>query len=220
MSSDPCLNYWFNTCSYSVPALSFFIVGGALWFVAYVAVLYHVWKHQFVTIPAVAVVANISWEWLWGFFYVPDLGRLVIWGYRAWAILDVFIVFFLFKSPSDSREQDGWLQALQRAQDKPQSLIRRYKMTKQELVEHVHEKSGTGQSRRATAEAVDAIFDAVTKSILRDGKFHMPSFGTFTVKDRAARTGRNPQTGKPMQIAASKACTLKAAAALKASLKV
>lgn len=91
-------------------------------------------------------------------------------------------------------------------------------MTKQELVGRVHEKSGTGQSRRVTAEAVDAIFDAVTKSILRDGKFYMPGFGTFVVKDRAARTGRNPQTGKPIQIAARKACTFKAAAALKDSL--
>ena len=88
-------------------------------------------------------------------------------------------------------------------------------MTKQELVELVHKKTGTGQSHRATAAAVDAIFDAVTKSILRDGKFYMPSFGTFTVKDRAARTGPNPQTGKPIQIAASKACTFKTAAALK-----
>ena len=91
-------------------------------------------------------------------------------------------------------------------------------MTKQELVRRVHEKSGTGQSLRATAEAVDAIFDAVIKSILRDGKFYMPAFGTFVVKDRAARTGRNPQTGEPIQIAARKACTFKAATALKDSL--
>ena len=91
-------------------------------------------------------------------------------------------------------------------------------MTKRELVERVHEKSGTDQSSRATAEAVDTIFDAVTKSILRDGKFYMPRFGTFTVKDRAARTGHNPRTGKPIQIATRKACTFKAAAALKGLL--
>ncbi len=91
-------------------------------------------------------------------------------------------------------------------------------MTKQELVEQIHKASGSGLSRRATAKAVDSIFDAVTKSILQDGKFYMPSFGTFTVKDRSARAGRNPQTGKPIQISARKTCIFKAASALKASL--
>ena len=92
------------------------------------------------------------------------------------------------------------------------------RMTKQELVEQIHKASGSGLSRRATAIAVDSIFDLVTKSILQDGKFYMPSFGTFTVKDRAARAGRNPQTGKPIQISARKACIFKVASTLKASL--
>ena len=93
----PGSDLWFNTVKYSVAELAIFGAGGLLWVVAYIAVIVNVRKNQFVAIPAAAVVANISWEWLWGFFYLPDLGMAVVWGYRAWAILDVFIVIYLFR---------------------------------------------------------------------------------------------------------------------------
>ena len=47
--------------------------------------------------PARAVVANFAWEILWGFFFKPDMGLVVWWGYRTWAILDIGIVYLLFK---------------------------------------------------------------------------------------------------------------------------
>ncbi|MCP4917390.1 MAG: HU family DNA-binding protein [Proteobacteria bacterium] len=91
-------------------------------------------------------------------------------------------------------------------------------MTKQELVESVHEAAGAGLTRRHTAEVIDATFRAVTKSIQDDGKFYYPGFGTFNKKHRPARTGRNPRTNDPIDIPASNTVNFKVASALKASL--
>lgn len=91
-------------------------------------------------------------------------------------------------------------------------------MTKQELIEAVHAKAGGELTRKATGEVVEAVFDAVKASIKDDGKFYMPEFGTFQLKERAARTGRNPRTKKPIKIEATKTVGFKAATALKGSL--
>jgi len=91
-------------------------------------------------------------------------------------------------------------------------------MTKQELIEAVHAKAGGELTRKATGEVVEAVFDAVKSSIKDDGKFYMPGFGTFQLKERAARTGRNPRTKKPIKIAATKTVGFKAATALKGNL--
>lgn len=91
-------------------------------------------------------------------------------------------------------------------------------MTKQELVERVHEAAGDGLTRKATAELIDATFDNIVGSLKGDGKFFMPNFGTFSKKDRAARTGRNPRTGSEIQIPSSSTIGFKAAAGLKGSL--
>lgn len=95
---------WLNTVKYSTASLIVFGIGAFLWVITYVSVLLHVRKEKFVAIPAAAVVANVSWEWLWGFFFECDLGLLFTWGYRVWAILDVFIVIALYKY--------GWKQLL------------------------------------------------------------------------------------------------------------
>ena len=91
-------------------------------------------------------------------------------------------------------------------------------MTKQELVERVHASAGDGLTRKATTDLIDATFDNIVNSVKADGKFFMPSFGTFTKKSRAARTGRNPRTGQEIKIAASNSIGFKAAAGLKGSL--
>ncbi|MCA9557698.1 MAG: HU family DNA-binding protein [Myxococcales bacterium] len=91
-------------------------------------------------------------------------------------------------------------------------------MTKQELVEKVHDAAADGHSRRLTAEVIDATFEAITKSIIEDGKFFYPGFGTFTIKERKARTGRNPRTGDEIKIPASKTVGFKVAAGLKGQL--
>lgn len=93
---------WFNTVDYSPPLLILFAIGCCGWVVSYIAVLARVRKNQFVEIPAGAVVANVAWEFVWGFVYQTNMGRLFVWGYRIWFFLDVFIVYMLF--------QYGWKQ--------------------------------------------------------------------------------------------------------------
>ncbi len=86
-------------------------------------------------------------------------------------------------------------------------------MNKNELVATV--ASGTGLSKADTAKAVDAVFDAITRSLKRGNEVRMIGFGTFSVADRKASQGRNPRTGEKIQIAASKQPKFKAGKALK-----
>jgi len=89
-------------------------------------------------------------------------------------------------------------------------------MTKAELIENV--ANTTGLSKRQTGEIINAIFETVGNAIANEGRFSYPGFGTFTVRERAARTGRNPRTGATIQIKASKTVKFKAAPNLKTSL--
>jgi DNA-binding protein HU-beta len=73
----------------------------------------------------------------------------------------------------------------------------------------------TGLSKADSAAAVKAFIDVVTDELKKGGKVQLVGFGTFEVSERAAREGRNPQTGETMQIAASKAPKFKAGKALK-----
>ena len=75
-------------------------------------------------------------------------------------------------------------------------------MNKSELVAAVADYAQINQTQ-ATA-AVNAIIETVTKELKSGGEVVLVGFGTFTVKERAARTGRNPQTGKAIEIAAAK----------------
>lgn len=86
-------------------------------------------------------------------------------------------------------------------------------MTKGELVDAVAE--GSGLSRAEAGKAVTAVFDAIKDELAAGGKVSLVGFGNFEVRHRAARTGRNPQTGDPVEIAASKAPAFKAARPLK-----
>ena len=86
-------------------------------------------------------------------------------------------------------------------------------MNKTELVAAMAEKSGLSKK---DAEAALAAFTATVADALKAGdKIQLVGFGTFEVSERAARTGRNPQTGAEMTIAASKAPKFKAGKALK-----
>lgn len=93
----PGADLWINTVRYSTPALVAFGLGCLFWLVAYAGILDMVRRSQFVQIPAAAVVANVSWELLWSFVYTADTGRLFVWGYRGWVLLDFFIVYCLFR---------------------------------------------------------------------------------------------------------------------------
>jgi len=90
-------------------------------------------------------------------------------------------------------------------------------MTKAEMVETVASKVDLP---RAVAErAVSTMFEEVTEALKRGDKVNISGFGTFSVSDRKARTGRNPKTGETIQIAASRAAKFKAGKTLKDSLK-
>lgn len=86
-------------------------------------------------------------------------------------------------------------------------------MNKTELIADVAEKAGI--SKKAAGEAVDAVFDSITDALKSGDKVTLIGFGTFEVRNRAARTGVNPATGKPIQIAASRVPAFKAGKSLK-----
>ena len=80
-------------------------------------------------------------------------------------------------------------------------------MTKAELIETV--ATNIGLSKRQTGDIINQIFDTVGNAIGTEGRFSYPGFGTFTVRARAARTGRNPRTGTTIKISASKTVKFK-----------
>jgi DNA-binding protein HU-beta len=91
-------------------------------------------------------------------------------------------------------------------------------MTKAELVNQVQENSKGNLTKKASEELVNSVFEAITNSLTTGGKFAFPGFGTFTVKERAARKGRNPKTGEEINIIASKTVGFKPASRLKETL--
>lgn len=86
-------------------------------------------------------------------------------------------------------------------------------MNKSELVKQIAERAGLTQAQATTA--LQAFQTSVIDELTNGGEVALIGFGTFKVTDRAARTGRNPQTGAEIQIAASKNPTFKAGKALK-----
>ncbi len=86
-------------------------------------------------------------------------------------------------------------------------------MNKTELIAAVAEKAGL--SKKDADAAVAAVFDAVTAELAKGEKVQLIGFGTFEVRERAEKTGRNPRTGETMTIPASKVPAFKAGAALK-----
>lgn len=86
-------------------------------------------------------------------------------------------------------------------------------MNKSELVDAV--ASATNATKGDAAASVDAVLDAITGALERGDRVSLTGFGTFEVRDRAARTARNPQTGETIQVKASKAPAFKAGKGLK-----
>lgn len=93
-------------------------------------------------------------------------------------------------------------------------------MNKQELIAAVLADKTTGIESKAAAErVVNAVIDAISNGIKKDGNVQLIGFGTFSIKARAARKGRNPQTGEVLKIKASKSVGFKAGTALKEMAK-
>ncbi len=86
-------------------------------------------------------------------------------------------------------------------------------MNKQELISVMAENAGL--SKKDAEAALKAFMGAVEGALVKGDKVQLVGFGTFEVRERAARTGRNPQTGAEMKIAAAKVPAFKAGRALK-----
>ncbi len=86
-------------------------------------------------------------------------------------------------------------------------------MNKSELIEAV--AASADIPKAAAGRAVDAVVEAITGALKEGDQVALVGFGTFSVKERAARTGRNPQTGAPIEIAAANIPSFKAGQALK-----
>jgi len=90
-------------------------------------------------------------------------------------------------------------------------------MNKSDLIEAMAEAADI--SRSAAGRALDGLTDAIAVTLKKGENVSLIGFGTFGVKERAARTGRNPQTGESIQIAASKTPSFKAGKALKDAIQ-
>ncbi|MGC6487425.1 MAG: HU family DNA-binding protein [Planctomycetota bacterium] len=88
-------------------------------------------------------------------------------------------------------------------------------MNKADLIADVQEHLGLECSKAHAERAVQAVLGAIERGLQRDGEVQVVGFGTFQVKQRAARVGRNPQTSAPMQIAASTSVGFRVGAGLR-----
>ncbi len=90
-------------------------------------------------------------------------------------------------------------------------------MTKAELIGKVAKDAKI--TKVAAGKAIDGIIDGITKALKKGDRIILVGFGTFSVSKRKARTGRNPQTGKSIKIAARKVAKFKAGSKLRKAVK-
>jgi DNA-binding protein HU-beta len=91
-------------------------------------------------------------------------------------------------------------------------------MTKAELIEKLQKGVAKDLSKKELSSLLDEVFDHISRSVKKDKRFVYPGFGTFQLRKRAARVGRNPRTGVEIKIAASRTVTFKPAPNLKSGL--
>src|SRR6476469_600442 len=89
-------------------------------------------------------------------------------------------------------------------------------MTKADIIEGVYEK--VGFSKKESAENVELVFDTVKETLERGDKIKISGFGNFQVRQQKARVGRNPQTGKEIEISARRVLTFRPSQVLKTAL--
>lgn len=90
-------------------------------------------------------------------------------------------------------------------------------MTKKEMSAYVAEKAAL--NKKDAEAAMNAVFDCIVQALQNEGKIQIVGFGNFEVKERAARMGKNPRTGEPVEIPACKVPSFKAGKALKDAVK-
>ncbi|PWJ43148.1 transmembrane-type terpene cyclase [Sediminitomix flava] len=88
---------WINLTDYTVNQQILFLVDAICWMVAYGLAARNVIKYKFLEIPLAALVANFAWELVYSFALVTELGLWAVWGIRAWFLMDVFLLYALFK---------------------------------------------------------------------------------------------------------------------------
>ena len=76
-------------------------------------------------------------------------------------------------------------------------------MNKAQLVEHIHAHGGVADSKAAAERTLQAVLEGIRDGLQQDGNVQLVGFGSFSVKSRAARNGRNPRTGEDIKIKAS-----------------
>ena len=86
-------------------------------------------------------------------------------------------------------------------------------MTKADIIESIYKK--VGFSKKESAEIVEMVFDTVKETLERGEKIKISGFGNFIVRDKKSRVGRNPQTGKEIEISARRVLTFRASQVLK-----
>ena len=91
-------------------------------------------------------------------------------------------------------------------------------MNKAELIDAIQAALGNDATKRSADEALEAVLSSLEKGVKKDKKVQIIGFGTFEVKERAAREGINPKSGQKIQIAASNTVGFKASSRLKDSL--
>ena len=91
-------------------------------------------------------------------------------------------------------------------------------MNKAELIDAVQNSLGGETSKRAAGDAVEAVLASIAASLAKGEAVQLVGFGTFKVAERKARTGRNPKTGEPMAIKASKTVRFSCSSSLKKSV--
>jgi integration host factor subunit alpha len=89
-------------------------------------------------------------------------------------------------------------------------------MTKADIIEGVYEK--VGFSKKESAEIVELVFDTLKETLERGDKIKISGFGNFQVRQKKARVGRNPQTGKEIEITARRVLTFRPSQVLKTAL--
>jgi len=88
-------------------------------------------------------------------------------------------------------------------------------MARKDLIDRLHERAEGKISRPRLAEIVDDIFEHVSESLAREGRYTQPGFGTFVVQVRPARPGRNPRTGEAISLPESSTVRFKPAQQLR-----
>lgn len=94
------LNYWVNLDAFSLQSIILCAIGWLCWISLYVYIAVGIRKNKYVEMPWVCVIANFTWEFLWGFIFyesINEIGHIFVYSYRAWCILDIYILWGVFK---------------------------------------------------------------------------------------------------------------------------